>query len=140
MTIKKQRKKWNTDETALLEANLYHNVLIEDIFKHFPDRSDESVRSKVNRTFGYKMKKGRFILKTTATSIIETTPNSSISSTVTVNEDLGINHSSSISKSAVKTKSDKDINTLAIKLLEDNKFKVNIENIYRASLIMKEGA
>jgi len=132
-------KRWNKTETALLKDSLYHNVYIKDILKYFPNRTYEAVRNKANKSFGYKVKKGKFIIKT-ATSIIETTPNSSISSTVTVNEDLGINHSSSISKSDVKTKSDKDINIEAIQFLEDNKLIANIENIYRASLIMKEGA
>jgi len=153
MNINKPKVRWTNIEKNKLKSKLVSGIEVNEITKYFPTRTlgaiekmayrfDFSVKTDKDnvKRFYYGVKR-RQVKSCRAIKIRddeEVTTNNSTSSISL--DDCEKQSNESISKSDIKTKSDIDINIEAIQFLKDNKLIANIENIYRASLIIKEGA
>ena len=144
---------WSDEEYEILALNITDGIETDIIYRLLPSRESGGIEKKALKiNFGVKtdkdgikrfyygvkrrqVKSCRAIKIQDDEEITTNNPTSSITS-----DCFGNLSDVSISKSDVKTKSDKDINIEAIEFLEDNKLIANIENIYRASLMIKERA
>jgi len=135
--------RWSMEEENILKNSLENGIRVSKLMFKLK-RTKEAIVKRAYKFYGYcsTTKKGITFLYLDQEKKVANDKKAigSLELSFTTADDMGNQSDVIIPKSETEIVSDKNVNKRAIELLEANKIQVSIENIYRFSLAMKEGA